>query len=369
MLRPEQIINKQFAPAGRGVYNSQEVDDFIKAVAESYEQATKENGELIKKISILADKVEEYRRDEEAITASLLTAHRMAENVRREASESAQSQLTLAEGKSRTLIDEATRQAQDITEEAKSSAKVIVVNAREAVAALSERAQKEAAAAISAANATAKEIVDDAMAKGEKILGDSEQRFKFFQSELERLAKETEAYRQAVSALCTKQLDLIAGIPADYIPAAAPAQMVYEQPIINDAQEEPAPAVEETPEESALFNDILGDVDISSHSPAEEANAKLDDILAEAPAVPDVLPSIDDFSEFTVTAPAAEPEAELAADAADADDGDEEEVAADNNDDDDSLLFEDADEFKGFKVDLDEIDDDDEDIGSLFGDD
>lgn len=356
MLRPDQIINKQFAPAGRGVYNSQEVDDFIKAVAESYEQATKENGELIKKISILADKVEEYRRDEEAITASLLTAHRMAETVRRDANESAQSQLTLAEGKSRALIDDATKKAQEITDEAKSSAKDIVVNAREAVAALSERAQKEANAAISAANATAKDIVDNATAKGEKIVGDSEQRLRFYQGELDRLAKETEEYRHAVIALCTKQLDLLAGIPADYT-AAASEPDVFEpavfEPTIAFTAQEPAPAVEEPTAQGELFDDILGDIGVSSEAPAAQASADYENIFVEETFAPKAQLDIDDVPEFTVAAPAEEPEI----------------YAEATEEDDEGVIFEDDDEFKGFKVDLDEIGDDDEDIGSLFGDD
>lgn len=362
MLRPDQIIGKQFAPAGRGVYNSQEVDDFIKAVAESYEQATKENGELIKKISILADKVEEYRRDEEAITASLLTAHRMAETVRREASESAQSQLTLAESKSRTLIDDATKQAQEITDEAKSSAKDIVVNAREAVAALSERAQKEANAAITAANATAKDIVDNATAKGEKIVGDSEQRFRFYQGELDRLAKETEAYKQAVAAICKKQLDIIAGIPAEYTaPESEPT--VYE-PVVAVTAQVPAQAAEEVAETGGLFNDIINDIEVAV--PVAQESAELESVLAEAPASPGILPDIDTIPEFTAAAPSEYVDGEI----------DDDDIADDDNDDDvneadddDDVLFDDDDEFKGFKVDLDEIGDDDEDISSLFGDD
>ena len=57
MLRTEQILNAKFTPVSKGTYSADEVDAFIKAVAESYDESLNQNKELIKKISILADNV------------------------------------------------------------------------------------------------------------------------------------------------------------------------------------------------------------------------------------------------------------------------------------------------------------------------
>lgn len=89
MLRTEQILNAKFTPVSKGTYSAEEVDSFLKTVAASYEESLGENRELIKKISILADKIESYRNDEEAIKLALLDAHKMAESITKNATDKA----------------------------------------------------------------------------------------------------------------------------------------------------------------------------------------------------------------------------------------------------------------------------------------
>lgn len=59
MLTPDVVKSKSFQATGRGAYRAEDVDGFFAEVSASYEQMFKENGELIKKISILANKVEQ----------------------------------------------------------------------------------------------------------------------------------------------------------------------------------------------------------------------------------------------------------------------------------------------------------------------
>ena len=61
MIRPEQIANVKFTPVSAGTYSAEEVDAFVKEVAAAYAEAAEENATLVKKISILAEKVEQYR--------------------------------------------------------------------------------------------------------------------------------------------------------------------------------------------------------------------------------------------------------------------------------------------------------------------
>ena len=116
----------------------------LNEVAASYEQMYKENTDLIKKISILADKIESYRNDEEAIKLALLDAHKMAENISKSASDKAEALVADAENKSKILLDGANRQTAQMIEEAREQAKNIVDNAREACDALTAKAQKDA---------------------------------------------------------------------------------------------------------------------------------------------------------------------------------------------------------------------------------
>ena len=142
MLRTEQILNAKFTPVSKGTYSAEEVDAFLKGVAESYDESLNENKELIKKISILADKIESYRNDEEAIKLSLLDAHRMAETIGKNAEKKAETTVSDAESRAKIILDGANRQSTQMIDEAREKAKEIVDNARNAVASLTERAQK-----------------------------------------------------------------------------------------------------------------------------------------------------------------------------------------------------------------------------------
>ena len=133
MLTTDQILNAMFTPVSRGAYSAEEVDAFLKTVAESYKQALQDNKELIKKISILADKIESYRSDEEAIKLALLDARRLAETIGKEASEKAEAVVADAEAKSKAIVDDATAESNRMVDDARERAKEIVDNARIAV--------------------------------------------------------------------------------------------------------------------------------------------------------------------------------------------------------------------------------------------
>ena len=83
MLKPEQIRSHRFISAGRGTYEAGDVDSFLSEVAMSYEQVFRENGDLVKKISLLAERVSQYKKDEDNIRRALLTAERMADLILR----------------------------------------------------------------------------------------------------------------------------------------------------------------------------------------------------------------------------------------------------------------------------------------------
>lgn len=91
----DEIRNVEFS-RGRG-YRAEEVDDFIDACAETVEQLNREKEELSQKMKVLADKLVEYRNDEDSIRAALLNAQRAGDAARREAEEAAAAMKKQAE--------------------------------------------------------------------------------------------------------------------------------------------------------------------------------------------------------------------------------------------------------------------------------
>jgi len=85
MLSIEEIKNISFRKASLGGYKPEDVDTFIDQVLITMEQLRKEKSDLIKKMDILATRVEEYRADEDAVRNALLSAQRVADTTVKEA--------------------------------------------------------------------------------------------------------------------------------------------------------------------------------------------------------------------------------------------------------------------------------------------
>lgn len=385
MLRTEQIANAKFTPVSKGTYSAEEVDAFLKTVADSYESLIGEKNELIKKISILADKIESYRNDEEAIKLSLLDAHRMAETINKNAKISADNLIGDAETRSKIIVDGANRQSAQMIEEAKEKAKEIVDNARTAVASLTDRAEKETDAAIASAQAKAAEIVAAAEEEGKKIVGNSKESYEFYSAELEKIQAETSKFKASIEELCKGQLNLLGAIPESFISAITVASVaeetfdtveeeIVEEPVAELAiieEESIEIAIEPEIEPTAVEEEIIDEEEQIIYDPEEtEVTVNEEEETAEAVSentenedIDDLFSFIDEINFDTVASPDEIPssldELVVAAEDTVEIEGDEEEI-------------DDEDDFDGFKIDLDSlgIDDadsnDDDDITSLF---
>lgn len=378
MLRPEQIINAKFTPVNKGTYNADEVDSFLKSVADSYEESLNQNKELIKKISILADKIESYRSDEEAIKLALLDAHRMAETINKNAKTKADDILTDAETRSKIILDGANRQANQYIEEAREKAKEIVDNARTAVASLTERAQVETENTIKAAQKKAEEIVAQAENEGKAIIGDSKESFEFYSAELAKVKAETLKFKETIQELCKGQLNLLDGMP-EFIAAVNAVSVVAEQVPVEDESEiieEISEVIEEITEEETVETVLEETV-----AETEESEDDFEDIDDDESVPEIVLPveSDDDKPVAFVPESITDEESDESEDDLFSfiDDIKFEDIPESISSDIDDLLPEmaddDDDDFEGFKIDLDSIedintnqDDEEDDITSLF---
>jgi cell division initiation protein len=105
-MKAEDIRKVSFEKVMRG-YRMDEVDAYLAQVATEMErlQAEKEDNE--KKLFILAEKVDQYRNDEETLKSALLNAQRMGESVIHEARQKAETILYDANTKASQLKEEA----------------------------------------------------------------------------------------------------------------------------------------------------------------------------------------------------------------------------------------------------------------------
>ncbi len=357
MLRPEQIANAKFTPVSTGTYSAEEVDAFLSIVAEAYQESLNEKADLLKKMSILANKVDSYRKDEDAIKAALLDAHKMAENLNRTAAEKAKNTVDKADADAAEIRAKAESEAAELSAEARTQASELVSNARTAVESIKNRARSEADETVANAKSMSERIIGDANTQALAIVGTSKKDYEYYSRELDRVKSELENFRAMVEMLCNGEM-----IPEAEIPAAP----VVEAPVVEEAPAAPvidipapvieapvieAPAVEAEPEDSFASasedDDFLAMLDEET-SELESLASDLDAVVPEKTATVDsIIPPVD------IPAPSVEDVPQYEAE--DDEDGDADDFFAQFSDDSDDGL-----DIPGGSS------DDDEDITSLF---
>lgn len=109
MITASDIRSKRFEKAAFG-YKQEDIDEFLVELEKELSDIDSERDEANNKIQILADKVREYMRDEDAVKDALLGAQKQAHHVIADANERAEKILAEAQEKADALLDEATRQ-------------------------------------------------------------------------------------------------------------------------------------------------------------------------------------------------------------------------------------------------------------------
>ena len=107
MLTIDEIREISFRRAGKNGYNAADVDDFIDEVTATVEQLMAERNDCVRKMDILAGKIEQYREDEETVRNALLTSQKLADTTMKEAQNKADYIVKAAEKRSRAILTEA----------------------------------------------------------------------------------------------------------------------------------------------------------------------------------------------------------------------------------------------------------------------
>lgn len=237
MLTPDKLKEKSFQTTGRGSYRAEDVDSFLSEVSASYEQMFKENGDLIKKISILAKKVEEYRADEESLKMALLNAQKLADKITAEAKE-----------ESDKVLENAKAEAEKITSDAKAEADATVENAK----------------------AEAEKVIKDANRQSNEILGNINRKVTHESLVYDMIQKEAAEFKSKLVAMYKEHINLINQLP----------EIVDEK--LDGASEEAEVAVQEPiAEETAAEETAVEEISEIVEEPATETVETVEDVVEE----------------------------------------------------------------------------------------
>ena len=112
-LTPLDIRHKEFKRGMRG-YADVEVDEFLDEVADEFERVFKDNIDLGERVEALESQVSGYKRIEEALQKTLVSAQASADDLRQNSAKEGQLILHEAELKGRQLVNEAYSERQGI---------------------------------------------------------------------------------------------------------------------------------------------------------------------------------------------------------------------------------------------------------------
>ena len=88
MISSEDVRRVTFEKAFHG-YRCDDVDDYLKQVAQSMDDLAAQNDDLQKKLVVLAQRIDQYRAEEDTLRTTMINAQRLGENVIREAKQKA----------------------------------------------------------------------------------------------------------------------------------------------------------------------------------------------------------------------------------------------------------------------------------------
>lgn len=135
MITAQDIREKGFERARVGGYDMASVDDFLEELADDVAATQKENAVLKSKMKVLVDKIEEYRSNEEALNAAILSAQKLAVQIESEARQRAADTIAEAEEKAQETLGSISARA-DAEEKRLADAKAAAAKFIEAAKAL-----------------------------------------------------------------------------------------------------------------------------------------------------------------------------------------------------------------------------------------
>lgn len=278
MMTPSQLKQYEFKSAGRNAYKAEDVDAFFAEVLISYERMYRENSELIKRVSLLADRLEIYKKDEVDIKQAVLSAQKAADIIVRDAqmaSEDAKAEaealLAAAKGEAKIIKEDAEKQAIADTD-------LLMSMARDKAEEILKRAKEKAHGILIAASDSA----SDAMGAANRTVTSESLHY-------EMLKKEVAEFRASILAQYKAHIEMISKLPEIADEEAAkidnpPVAEEIDMSKIENAFEE----ADVSEEKENVVLEYLDDVEVSEgYSVCEDNATDVDadeaDVEAEVP--------------------------------------------------------------------------------------
>ncbi len=190
-MNAKEILARKFEKATFNGYKTEDVDEFLREISAEYSQLQKDKNELERKLEVLADKIREYRNDEDALKDALLIAQKQANQITTDAKNAADKLQKETDEKVAKQLKDAQERADKLHTEADEYSKRMT---RES----NERADK---------------LVKDAREKAREINDDLQRQIDTQQAIIEKTRKEADEYRNRLLTSYKAHMEFIEKLP------------------------------------------------------------------------------------------------------------------------------------------------------------
>lgn len=190
-MNAKEILNKQFDKAKLGGYKLEDVDDYLKEVSDEFAALQKNNSELERKLEVLADKIREYREDEEALKDALLIAQKQGN----------------------AIVAESKASAEKITKETKEKVEKLLADSKAKSEKMISDANDYSMKTRADADAAAERTISDANNKAAEIKAAMDKQQTIQESVIQQTRKEAHEFMDKLLAEYNAQIELIQAMP------------------------------------------------------------------------------------------------------------------------------------------------------------
>ena len=226
MISANEIRNRQIKVSQVG-YDKEEVNILLDEAADTVDGYLAENKELYHKLEVLANKIEEYRAEEDSIKSALITAQKMADQIKKESAQAAEDKQKAVDEKARETIDDANKRAENTMDRAKkaldsakSEAQRILKQANEKAQSIIaektaqgndiiENAEKKANDAINSAKIVAQNILDQSREISNDLVQKSKEEKEAYDLLVQSLKSDAEKFIGSIKSLYSEQLEVL----------------------------------------------------------------------------------------------------------------------------------------------------------------
>lgn len=190
-MNAKDILSRRFEKATFNGYKTDDVDEFLREISSEYSQLQKDKNELERKLEVLADKIREYRDDEDALKDALL----------------------LAQKQGNQIVNESKAAAEKLRQETQEACDKQLREAQEKADKLTSSADEYSKRMIRETNERADKMIKDARAKANEVDQMMKKQTEIQQNILQKTRREADEYRKRLLTAYKSHMDLIAKLP------------------------------------------------------------------------------------------------------------------------------------------------------------